>query len=240
MNFLSAHWKHLLLANYVVDRQLLEPLVPQHTSLDTFDGKVFVSLVAFLFDHTRLLGMPIPFHRKFEEVNLRFYVTPDKDPAVRAVTFVKEIVPKRAIPLIANSLFAENYATARMCHGQTGDGCWYAWGDAGGNRISARIEPGLAYPAPGSIGEFITEHYRGYAQGRKSTLEYRVAHPPWRCGTVTDFQIAVDFGENYGEPFDFLSDQPPCNVLYAEGSPVTVSFPARLRAARPPDVGTAG
>jgi uncharacterized protein YqjF (DUF2071 family) len=33
-----------------------------------------VSLVGFLFQNTRLRSIPIPFHRIFEEVNLRFYV----------------------------------------------------------------------------------------------------------------------------------------------------------------------
>jgi hypothetical protein len=102
MKFLSAHWKHLILANYAVEPSLLEPLVPAKTRLDFFQGQCFVSLVGFLFDQTRVLGIPIPFHRRFEEVNLRFYVVPQRDRSLRAVTFVREIVPKRAITVIAN------------------------------------------------------------------------------------------------------------------------------------------
>ena len=117
MKFLSATWTDLLFANYVVDADLLEPFVPKGTRLDPFDGKAFVSLVAFLFDKTRVLGIPIPGYRRFEEVNLRFYVTPEKDTSIRAVTFIKEIVPKRIIPLVANNLFDENYVTLPMDHG---------------------------------------------------------------------------------------------------------------------------
>ena len=106
MKFLSANWNHLLLANYSVDPDVLQDFVPANTTVDKFDGHVFVSLVAFLFNDTRVLGVPVPFHRKFEEVNLRFYVTPDKDRSIRAVTFIKEIVPKPVIPLIANNLFS--------------------------------------------------------------------------------------------------------------------------------------
>ncbi len=228
MKFLSAMWKNLLLANYSVDRGVLQDFVPAKTSIDSFDGHVFVSLVAFLFDKTRVLGIPVPFHRTFEEVNLRFYVVPDKDPSLRAVTFIKEIVPNPVIPWIANTLFHENYVTLPMDHGYNGQTCWYSWGESGSNRFSATIESNLCYPAQGSIGEFITEHYWGYAQGPNSTLEYRVTHPQWKCCEIEDFEISVDFAETYGEQFGFLNSQQPYNVQYAEGSAVTVSFPRRL------------
>ncbi len=229
MKFLSAHWKHLLMANYSVNRDVLRDFVPARTSIDEFDGHVYVSLVAFLFDKTSVFGIPVPFHRRFEEVNLRFYATPDKDRSIRAVTFIKEIVPKRVIPLIANGLFHENYVTQPMDHGGHGQDYWYSWGSGLRNRFSARVESELAYPARGSIAEFITEHYWGYAQGPGSkTLEYRVEHPQWKCCEISDFEISVDFGETYGELFAFLNSLQPDSVLYTEGSAVTVSFPRQV------------
>ena len=60
--------------NYVVDPRLITPLVPAETEIDFENGETFLSVVGFLFLDTRLLGLPIPLHRDFEEVNLRFYV----------------------------------------------------------------------------------------------------------------------------------------------------------------------
>ena len=239
MEFLSAHWKHLLLANYSVDRTILEAFVPAKTKLDAFEGNYYLSLVAFLFDSTRILKIPVPFHRVFEEVNLRFYVVPDRDPSLRAVTFLREIVPKMAIPLIANSLFNENYAALPMGHrftpraaGSPSDAplseVSYTWGRKQEHLFSARINQPLTLPSPGSLGEFITEHYWGYAKGPKRTLEYQVKHPQWVSCLLNDYTIQVDFGKVYGEQFSFLQDLKPSNVLYALGSPVTVSFPGRL------------
>ena len=71
--FLSANWRYLAMLNYVVDPALVEPLVPAGTEIDCKNGETFVSVVGFLFLDTRLLGLPIPLHRDFEEVNLRFY-----------------------------------------------------------------------------------------------------------------------------------------------------------------------
>ena len=60
--------------NYVVDPRLITPLVPAETEIDFENGETFLSVVGFLFLDARLLGLPIPLHRDFEEVNLRFYV----------------------------------------------------------------------------------------------------------------------------------------------------------------------
>ena len=74
MPFLTARWENLILLNYICPAALLEPLVPAGTDLDTWEGHTLISLVGFLFSDTRLLGVPVPFHRTFEEINLRFYV----------------------------------------------------------------------------------------------------------------------------------------------------------------------
>ena len=48
--------------------------VPAGTELDLFQGRALVSLVAFHFGDNRALGVPIPFARDYDQVNLRFYV----------------------------------------------------------------------------------------------------------------------------------------------------------------------
>ena len=70
-----------------------------------------------MFLDTRLLGLPIPFHRDFEEVNLRFYVRyKEAGEWKRGVVFIKEIVPKPALTFIANTIYKEHYQTMKMGH----------------------------------------------------------------------------------------------------------------------------
>lgn len=229
MKFLTAHWKHLVLANYSISPEVLQSYVPRGTRIDVFEGHVFVSLVAFLFDETRVLGIPVPWHRRFEEVNLRFYVVPCDAPEKRAVTFVREIVPRRVIPWVANGLFGERYVACPMSHRNGERQHRYAWNLRGEQVVEATLDGTLAYPEAGSVGEFITEHYWGYSQGRGATLEYRVEHPQWRCCEVAEYRVAVDFAATYGERFAFLNGMTPYNVQYAVGSEVAVYFPRRLR-----------
>jgi uncharacterized protein YqjF (DUF2071 family) len=93
--FLTAEWRNLVMANYVVPPSILQPFLPNGTELDYWEGKCYISLVGFMFLNTKVLGLPIPFHQNFEEVNLRFYVRYFEDGEwKRGVVFLKYIVPK--------------------------------------------------------------------------------------------------------------------------------------------------
>jgi uncharacterized protein YqjF (DUF2071 family) len=72
--FLSAEWRYLAMLNYEIDPAVLQPYLPRGAELESWNGQTLVSMVGFLFLKTRLLGVPIPFHTDFEEVNLRFYM----------------------------------------------------------------------------------------------------------------------------------------------------------------------
>jgi len=100
--FLTAKWHDLIMANYEIDPSLLTDSVPKGTELDFHESRCFVSLVGFMFLDTRVLGLPVPFHINFEEVNLRFYVKRETESEIRrGVVFVKEIVPRFAIAAVA-------------------------------------------------------------------------------------------------------------------------------------------
>lgn len=236
--FLTAQWRNLVMLNYVVDPALLLPLVPAGTELDSWRELTFVSLVGFLFADTRLLGVPIPWHRTFEEVNLRFYVRRVVDGEVRrAVTFIRELVPRAAIALTARIAYNEPYRAVPMRHrfGATRpDGApsavRYEW-RVGAEWTSLAVHPtGEGRVAEvGSQEEFITEHYWGYTRQRDgSTVEYRVAHPSWRVWSVDAPSLTGDLAELYGTEMARVIARGPVSAFLADGSAVTVYAPVHL------------
>jgi hypothetical protein len=232
--FLTARWSRLILANYTLDPALLEPWMPAGTEPDLFGGRCYVSLVGFLFDDTRLLGVPVPFHQRFEEVNLRFYVVREAGgERRRASVFIRELVPKPAISWVANTVYGEHYRTVPMRHRWVQeDGLLrisYDWKYQGRwNRLAADAAAQAAPLAPGSEAEFITEHYWGYTRlDARRTGEYQVAHPRWEQYPVQSFTVEVDAAALYGERFAWLSQAEPASVLLAEGSEVAV-YPGRV------------
>src|SRR3954453_6961910 len=145
--------------NFTVDPSLLEPLVPRGTALDFWGGFAFVSLVGFLFANTRILGVAVPAHRTFEEVNLRFYVRRDVGGETRrGVTFIRELVPRRAIALTARLTYNEPYLALPMRHDfgpPREDGMpnrvEYAWrGRRGWTRLACSVNSSAREAAPDS------------------------------------------------------------------------------------------
>lgn len=220
------------MANYSVEPQLLQEFVPKGTTLDFWNNECYVSLVAFKFVETRVLGFKIPWHINFEEVNLRFYVKREtKDEIKRGVVFIKEIVPRHAISLVARVFYGEPYETWKMSHRQTETELTYIWSKGGKtNRVHVEKGAELGVPDENSHGEFIIEHYWGYTRrGENRTDEYKVEHPKWNLFDVNYAEIDVDFAFTYGEKFGFLTEEKPKTILLAKGSDIAVYKGAVLR-----------
>lgn len=234
MSFLKAEWRKLVMVNYEVNPEVLKEYIPKGTKLDFYENKCYISVVGFMFLNTNLLGVRVPFHVNFEEVNLRFYV---KRKDKRGVVFIKEIVPKPAITFVANTIYKENYQTLPMKHS------WvekdnklkisYQWKiNKKWNSISVESLSKSIAIEPNTEIEFIAEHYWGYAKSESKTTEYEVKHPTWSYYLVTDYKIDVDFTATYGAHFSFLQSQKTSSVFLLEGSEISVENKTVLRTER--------
>lgn len=232
--FLTAEWRYLAMLNYEVAPELLAPLVPAGTELDEWDGRALASMVGFRFLATRVLGVPVPGHRDFDEVNLRFYVRRRETGGAwrRGVVFVKEIVPRMAIAAVARLCYNEPYVALQMRHeiemagaARGGPGrVAYAWRYRGRwNRLAARTEGAPAAIVDGSEEEFIAEHYWGYtAQRRGGCKEYQVEHPRWSVWRVAESELDCDVAALYGAGFAEQLAGRPRSAFVADGSEVAV------------------
>ncbi len=227
--FLTAEWNNLIMANYAIDPAILKPWLPNKTELDFYNGICYVSLIGFMFQKTKLLGVNIPFHKNFEEVNLRFYVRyNDNGVWKRGAVFIKEIVPKPAISIIANTLYNEKYCTMPMKHFYTKNEneiqLGYHWKFKNKwNKLEATADIEALPMQPGSEEEFIAEHYWGYSKyNTQTTFEYAVQHPSWKVYPVKNYVIDCDFVGLYGPSFSFLQDAKPGSIFMAQGSAISI------------------
>ena len=235
--FLTGVWRDLAMLNYRVDPSLLASYVPRGTELDAWSGATYLSVVGFMFRRTRVLGLPVPWHRNFEEVNLRFYVRRKVAGEVRrAVTFIREIVPRRAIALVARLAYNEPYVARPMRHAILA-------GEGGApSRVSYEWRQGTAWSGlavecrgpsreieAGSEEEFITEHYWGYTRQRDGgTVEYHVTHPRWRVWTAERATLGGDLAALYGKEIASVLAGAPSSAFLADGSEIAVHLPSRV------------
>lgn len=230
--FLSAQWRHLILVNYEVPAAILQEHLPFGVEVDSWNNQTLVSLVGFSFAGTSIKGMTLPWAADFEEVNLRFYVkrrVQENGQWVerRGVVFIREIVPFAIIAATANLFYGERYRSLAMNYENrtTADKrlITYRWSDQDGACSMQATLSGEPQPlATGSLAEFITEHYFGYAKkGTKASTEYQVEHPRWRVWTNVSVATEGDFARFYPAAFrPYL--QKPHSMMVAEGSAVRV------------------
>jgi uncharacterized protein YqjF (DUF2071 family) len=241
--FLTAEWRDVVLVNYEVARTRVEPFLPRGTRLDLHDGRALVSVVAFRFEDTRLLGLPVPFHRAFPEMNLRFYVRRDlPDGGSRqGVTFLAERVPRLAVAAVARMAYNEPYETTPMrFHSRTSSAddrtrerehrsreLRYDWSiDGRRHSLVASTQGAALLPPAGSESHFVVAHDWGYTRQRDGgTVEYEVTRPSWQVTSATldrfepDARLLALIPELAGSP---------TSTVVADGSRIAVSRPTRL------------
>jgi uncharacterized protein YqjF (DUF2071 family) len=231
--FLTASWINIALISYPVPDATLAPRLPAGLALDRWQGKAFVSLVAFDFLDTRVAGVAWPGFTRFPEVNLRFYV---REGDRRGVVFIGELVPGRVVALLARLLYNEPYRVAPLRSAtETGPdririAHEFVWA---GRRQRIAVEgrwPAEPAPETGAT-HFFKEHAWGYGTDRRGRLlRYAVEHPRWRVYPGAAARVDLDFGLVYGPDWAFLTGGAPGHVTLAEGSAVAVYRGERLPA----------
>ncbi len=236
--FLTAAWHDLVMATWAIDPALLRPHLAPGTELDLWKGDALASIVAFDFRDTRVLGLRVPFHVRFPEVNLRFYVrrTMPDGSVRRGVTFIQEMVPRWAIAFVARTFYGEPYVArpmrraavpeAQLTEASSGAlrSLAYEWKrDGAWERVLAMSNTPPRPMRRDSIEAFIAEHYWGYTRRPgKPTLEYQVVHAPWNISLAADCLIEADLAALYGARVAAALQAPTLSTFIAEGSSVAV------------------
>jgi hypothetical protein len=227
--FLRANWLNIASVNYVVDPDWLTQFLPAGTELDDYQGKHYMSLVALRYSDTKVLRIPVPYHRQFEEMSLRMYIKRklDTNNWRAGVTFPKLFFPKHTLTGVARVLYKEAYFTREMKH---------QWNDESEHlNISYAIKNGTwhnlnlvadKHSKPhknGSIQEFFNQHYWGYSRiNNQVCTEYRISRRKWNDHEVMHFEIDIDFENLFGPKFSRLNLQQPESVTLTDGSSVIV------------------
>jgi len=224
--FLTADWRYLSMVNFEIAPELLVAWLPEGTESDEFQGKTLVTLFGMRFCNTRVLRIPVPFHRDFSEVNLRFYVRRVTAGGVRpGIVVIKEIVPLRAVAWVARTLFQENFEAHPMRHqidsNENGVTAKYEWcRERQWSGLTVRAAGEAREPAAGSVEEFVTERYFGYTRlPNGGTAEFEVQRSPWRIWCATEACLHGDMTATYGETFAEVLSATYHSAWIADGSP---------------------
>ena len=214
-------WRHLLFANWAVDPEAVAPRVPDALSVETHDGRAWLSVVPFTNVALRPHPLPAAFGHPLPELNLRTYVERDGDPGV----YFFSLEANRITDVVGARLFHHlPYYYARIdIEVEGGDGVE----PDGTGRLAAadevRFESRRRHPGarpvdfaaeygpaggpfraePGSLARFLTERHRYYAEAPGGDLTYAdVYHDPWvlHPARVTIQENTLFEGDGFDRP----------------------------------------
>jgi alginate O-acetyltransferase complex protein AlgI len=177
-----ADWRDVLFVHYSIDPDVLGPHVP--FELDLFDGRAWVSLVAFTQARFRpafggrlgeWLMRPVATHGF---LNLRTYVRGGEASGERAIYFISEWIPNRLTHFVGPRLYGLPLRLARLEYGDDERKVVSAQGavDLNVRSRGAAID--------GRLSDFLLERYTAFtAKGGRGRM-FRIRHEPWRYRDV--------------------------------------------------------
>jgi uncharacterized protein YqjF (DUF2071 family) len=225
--------------SFAIEAVALGGLIPAGTELDTFGGTALLSVIGLEFADHRLLGLPVPFARRYAQVALRFYVRRRAGGAERrGVVFVSEMLPVGSLVSLGHLLYGEAYqrlpVSARVrppdAQKQQPGRAVYRWLiDDQVHRLAADFAGEPRLPAPGSAEEFVLDRPWAYvAHHPDLTREYRIDHPPWRIWPAAEARLSPGVPPVFGQRFRRALSSRPVSVLVAEGSRLAVHRPVTI------------
>lgn len=236
---LTCDWVEVLLIHYAIDPQHLQPHVP--FELDLFDGKAYVSLVAFTLKDMhvaprrmgrfgKLLASPLRTHRF---LNVRTYV---KREGERSIYFISEYVAHRLAVLLGPRTYGLPYQHARsrcefdapngratgLVRAHAGDGA------PASLRYAATFDPEFKTCEPGGLEEFLMERYTALTHRKGISRLFRVWHKPWR---IAPAKVNIEDASLLERTFDWFARARMVGAHASPGvEPVWIGRPRRILA----------
>ncbi|WP_137283848.1 YqjF family protein [Halorussus salinisoli] len=225
-------WRDVLFANWSVDPHVVAAHVPDSVSLDTYDGRAWLSVVAF----TNVDVRPYWFPRgiRIPEVNLRTYVTREGRPAI--YFFNLDVSDPFTVLGARLPHFLPYYFATIEVESRDGRVRFESRRRTPGARPAAFVgeygpEGDQFESEQGSLAEFLTERHRHYTESPSGRFRYAdVHHPRWRLHSA---DVTIEENSLFrANAFETPDGDPVC--YYSPSADVLASPNRRWK---PPGVG---
>ena len=230
-----ANWDNAVFIHYEADAQKLQPCIPY--DLDLYDGRAFVSLVAFTLRRMRprfggslgaLLFKPIATHHF---LNLRTYVRHNGEPGI---FFMREWLSNRMAAWLGPWSFGLPYRFGKIeyrndsAHAQECRGKVAANDSSLGYRATLTTSATRTCTAE-SLDEFLLERYTAFTKTGRRCRFFRIWHEPWRQ-VAANVEIVTDDLIGGGELW--WRDACCIGANYSPGVSVWMGWPHKIETSR--------
>ncbi len=200
-------WNKVVFLHWQVDYDELKKFVPDELEIDLFDGKPWISLVAFTMEEVRPKKLPAfkPISN-FDEINIRTYI---KSNNKTGVYFLSIEAGKVVSCLLAKKMsglpyrYSEMNRTDNQYHSKN-----LEFEDS--FEIQYSIENELKNKT--ALCKWLTERYALFQDTGNSINEFEIHHPEWPVQEIKIDKLAVNYPR-----FKNLINGNPDKVHYSKG-----------------------
>jgi hypothetical protein len=197
-------WNNALFLHWIVPVELIRDLVPAELPIDTFEGKAWVSLVAFTMEKIRPRLLPsLNYISNFHEINLRTYVNYK---GKSGVYFLNIEAEKALSTFIARQLSGLPYEKAEIRRFVKGTDYSYTSVNKGKNfKFNTDFTLGNKIESKSDLDKWLTERYSLYLKKDNKLYRYQIHHAEWPLHNVAVNKLEC----NYAIKQMVLNNTPP-------------------------------
>lgn len=200
-------WNKAVFLHWEVDLQELQKLVPEELEIDLYEGKAWVSMVAFTMEkiRPRLLPAFAPISN-FDEINIRTYV---KNKNKTGVYFLSIEAGNSFSSKLASTLSQLPYRYSKM---KRKGSVFQAENKQFNDKMRVNYKVGQEVKEKNGLDNWLTERYSLFQDTGNSINEFEIHHIEWPIYKVDLKELQIDYPR-----FQELINNTPNKVHYSTG-----------------------
>jgi len=200
-------WNNAIFLHYQVDLTELEKFVPKELEIDLFDGKPWISVVAFTMEKIRPKILPAfsPISN-FDEINIRTYV---KSNNKTGVYFLSIEGGKLASCKIAKRISELPYRYSNINRTKNH---YNSINSEFNDKLDIEFTIGKEINKKTELDKWLTERYALFQDSEKSINEFEIHHLEWPINEIDLKKTELNYPR-----FDKLIKNKPNKIQYSKG-----------------------
>tara|TARA_B100002052_G_scaffold153281_1_gene139724 strand:+ start:105 stop:827 length:723 start_codon:yes stop_codon:yes gene_type:complete len=200
-------WNNALFLHYQVDLNELEKFVPKELEIDLFDGKPWISVVAFTMEKIRPKNLPyFPPISNFDEINIRTYV---KSNNKTGVYFLSIEGGKMLSCKIARGISELPYRFSKI---KRANQKYQSENSYFNDRLDIQFTIGNKITKKTKLINWLTERYALFQDTDKSINEFEIHHLEWPINEINLSKLELNYPR-----FKKLISEQPSKIHYSKG-----------------------
>jgi len=200
-------WNNAIFLHWQVDLTSLKQFVPKELEIDLFEGKPWVSLVAFTMEKIRPRHLPsFPPVSDFDEINIRTYVrSADKT----GVYFLSIEGGSRLSCKVARGISGLPYRYSKIARNK---GTYFSNNSEYNDHLKLSFSIGKKTEVKNALDSWLTERYALLQDTESFINNYEIHHLEWPINTIEMNSLELSYPR-----FDGLLNNRPDKIQYSAG-----------------------